>query len=160
MSEEQARDRIGRLIRNLQSLEFLLRAVLLEVKGNEPKVDDKEMLEGAEVPENSFTNFKSLGQLIDEFNENMRILKLGPELSKSSVEIRDMLAHGRVFSREMDGVPTLYKFGRKNDKGMIPIERVVELDNKWLGSAITQTLSDLDLVLNVLATYGKVLQRV
>ena len=160
MSEEVVRDRIGRIVRNLQSLEFLLRAVLLNInKDTEPQIDDSDIVEGAVLPENSFTNYKSLGKLIDEYNRHNKKLGLGPELTKASVEIRDMIAHGRISSKEMDGIPVLYKFGLKNKERMIPVKRVVVLDNEWLGKAITQTLNDGMTMTDVLSKFGKVLQR-
>jgi hypothetical protein len=115
-------------------------------------------IEGHDVPENSFSNYKSLGQLIDEFNVYVHDNQLEPALSKTSVEIRDMFAHGRILSNDMDGILILYKFGCKNSNGLIPVERVVTLDNEWLGVSIDQTFADIKRVMKASESLGVVKQ--
>jgi len=63
--EDKYAERLGKLMSNLHSLEFALRAFLLKFnEGTEPKVDLDKLQVGDTVPANSFTSYASLGNLV------------------------------------------------------------------------------------------------
>jgi len=91
---------LGKLLANLHTLEFHLRAFFQNLPGARPLgVAEGTNIylcpEGSELPENDFTNYESLGKLINRYNEwsaTRGLLALGKDL----VTLRDALAHGRV----------------------------------------------------------------
>ncbi len=98
MSFEEYASLIGKVVANLQALEFLLRAFLY-AKGDPPHsafppgkaVDDLKV--GDWAPENAMTCYDSLGDLIDRYN---KIAPAARRVDPTIVELRDALAHGRV----------------------------------------------------------------
>ena len=73
---------LGKLVGNFQSLEFALRAFLLndEVAAGKvilPSANLNDMNEGDIVRLNAFTNYDNLGQLIDRYNGHIKILSSG-----------------------------------------------------------------------------------
>jgi hypothetical protein len=131
---------LGKLVSTLQSLEYCLRAFLFEddacksgntqkiIKYNELKVTDR-------VPENAFTNYDSLGKLIEKYNKI--VLPIGPELavSKSVVVIRDALAHGRVASFSLLGNMHLLKFSTAQNN-QVEVLFSAELNAAWFKNQI------------------------
>jgi hypothetical protein len=86
---------LGKLVSNLQSLEFALRAYIAKMREphynpNMPALDS--LTVGQLVPENAFTNYDSLGELIGKFNE----LRPNDAIDLTLVDLRDAIAHGRV----------------------------------------------------------------
>jgi hypothetical protein len=135
--------KLGKLVANLHSLEFALRAFLLKYfEGQEPQTDISTLLAGDEVPSNSFTNHESLGQLINKFND---VIQSYPYccIDKTVVEIRDMIAHGRVSGKNPEPPYQLIKFGRPNKRGMIPVEHVVITDSRWLSTSTNLVLGQI-----------------
>jgi hypothetical protein len=99
---------LGKFVSNLQCLEFLLRNYLynhMESSASTLPVRLHEMHVGDWVAVNAFTDYKSLGQLIEHYNE---AVAADPNLvvDPSVVSVRDALAHGRVSSRTIDSLPT------------------------------------------------------
>lgn len=121
---------LGKIIANLNSLEFAARAVLAKYNENkEPQFDHATIIPGAHVPENSYTNYDSLGQVITKFNS---IVDPKYCLDSAIVELRDMIAHGRIASKSPTLFPMeLIKYGRSDSKG-IPVETVATMNRDWL----------------------------
>src|SRR5216117_3606119 len=96
--EEHAR-LVGRLVGNLDSLEFALRAYLYE-KADPPHtplpaghtLDSLKI--GDAVPINAMTDYSSLGELIDRYNRLVERSSPGLQVDRSLVSLRDALAHG------------------------------------------------------------------
>jgi len=90
------------------------------------------MAPGGHVPENSFTNYDTLGTLLKKFNEI-----LAQDASTYSIDpavegVRDMIAHGRIASKRPQIFPMeLVKFGKPTSAG-IPVEAMVTMDIDWL----------------------------
>ena len=64
---------------------------------------------GTDLPENEFTGYDTLGQLIDKYND--QATRRGLQLvDKTLVEIRDALAHGRVSAAEQNDNLKLLNF--------------------------------------------------
>jgi len=92
---------LGKLIGNFQSLEFALRAFLLndEVASGKvilPSANLNDMNEGDIVRLNAFTNYDNLVQLIARYNSHTKILSARLTIDRTLVRVRDAIAHGRV----------------------------------------------------------------
>jgi hypothetical protein len=131
MKDEEHYLGVGRLVSNLQSLEFLLRIFLCEANG---EAFDLPKVSTASMPTNHLTNYNSLGQLIDKYN-----IALSPDeanahsVDRGIVGVRDALAHGRLCSKDEGLFPlTLYKFGKPDKAGTVPIEHVTIITADWL----------------------------
>lgn len=110
---------LGRLLANLQSLEFLLRVFLGHLPGAKPMgvpygTDIYAFPVGAELPENDMTSYDSLSQLLSKFNREMNC-RGEATIDESLVELRDALAHGRVSAAVEDENLRLLKFDKPRD---------------------------------------------
>ena len=110
-------DLLGKLISNLLSLEFVLRAFLYEHSDPPhnplPRGLSLNVLKiGDVVPENAMTDFSSLGHLINRYNDVISRRHPNLAVDRTIVELRDALAHGRVSSTDAASDPFLLKFER------------------------------------------------
>ena len=132
---------IGKIVANLQSLEFSLRLYLHNTQtGVSAAVLPKllhELTVGEVVPETPLTDWSTLSALIDRFNRS--VSKDRPELvvSKSVVEIRDALAHGRMWLPDMSAAPVLLKF-EKPASGSTRVTFLQVSSGEWLNNTIVQ----------------------
>lgn len=146
MTEEQHIDGLGRLVANLQSIEFMVRIVLSRLPGavayGIPKgTNTYSYAVGSDLPENDVTNYDSLGQLIDRYNAHNDVKKEGAIISRDLVELRDILAHGRVstvFRVPMD----LIKFSRPNG-GRVTVVCNVTMDEPWFEKNLALTRNSI-----------------
>jgi hypothetical protein len=121
---------VGSIVTNLQALESVLRAFLLERYGQRwqfPKVGD------TTADMNYLTNWISLGDLIEEYHRDLADHEKEYSIDVSVVTIRDALAHGRLFVRGSDPKPPyeLWKFAKSKD-GKMPVEFSETLTQDWL----------------------------
>ncbi len=121
---------LGSLVANLQSLELMLRAYLALTSGDE-EADGRRLIGkgvGDKVPEDPFTNYDSLGQLIRKYNAQVG----DPDLSVSEdvVEVRDALAHGRISAWLPEFPLQLLRFAEPQD-GTVEITQLVTLTEEW-----------------------------
>lgn len=124
---------MGNIVLNLQALESLLRGFLVEKYGQcsaFPKMGDKVACR------NYLTNFVSLGELITDYHRCLEEHETKYAIDESVVLIRDAIAHGRLFVRGNDPKPPfeLWKFGRANNDGKMPVEFSETLTQEWLKS--------------------------
>lgn len=125
--------RLGKLVSNLQSLEFILRAYLQQLPNSRPfgipeGEDIYQYPVGSELPLNEITNWDTLGQLIDKHNQ-WAVNQGEEKIDKSIVVIRDALAHGRVSASSPDDSLRLLKFSRKfNSKVRVEFNEVLSLE--------------------------------
>ena len=93
-------EHLGGVLGNLQSLEFSLRLCLSQLPGSPTRnmyTDDfRNAPVGTLVPESDMSNYASLGQLIKKFNDTFE--PSGSTIDPALVDLRDVLAHGRVFA--------------------------------------------------------------
>ena len=93
-------EHLGGIIGNLQTLEFSIRLCLSQQPGSPARnryTDDfRNALVDTLVPESDMSSYASLGQLIKRFNEIFG--HLGSQIDPTLVDLRDVLAHGRVFA--------------------------------------------------------------
>ena len=140
---------LGRLVANLQSLEFILRAFLQKLSTAKPMGIPKGMdiysyPVGTELPENEFTSYDSLGQLIDKYNAEMKVCGLSA-IDRTLVEIRDALAHGRISSASLSENTRLIKYSNPVN-GKVRVVFNDELNHRWFR---TQTKRVADAILIV-----------
>jgi hypothetical protein len=118
---------VGCIVTNLQSLETILRYFLLRVHGQQvqfPKVGD------VTAAKTYLTNYMSLGQLVDEFNNALTQAESEFKVDREVVVIRDSVAHGRLLT-EKELPYRLWKFGKKIN-GRVTIDFCEELTLDWL----------------------------
>jgi hypothetical protein len=132
---------LGKLVGNFQSLEFILRAFLTNVdiaqKGPLPKsaTDMYKMNEGDIVPENAFTNYDTIGQLIEKYNGNPKISSAGLTIDETLVYIRDAIAHGRVSAATPSSSLKLIKFNKpKNNQ--VKVTFSVLMTREWFAEQL------------------------
>lgn len=152
-AEDQA---LGRVIINLQSLEFLLRAFLAhhykEILG-----PPNTLTVGSKLLETHWVSYHSLGELIDKFNA----IAIRHTISKDIIGVRDALAHGRVFTLLKDDKRTLFKFSKpdRTSARIVRLDYISRLDAKWYESTIEQTIDCIAKVADAAAAHGyKILQ--
>jgi len=126
---------LGKLVATLHSLEFTLRAFLLKHnESREPSVALDAIAPGGHVPENSFTNYDTLGMLLKKFNDIVACHASACSIDPAVVDARDMLAHGRIAGNSPEVFPMeLLKFGKPTLAG-VPVEAMVTVDVDWLRS--------------------------
>ena len=134
---------LGKLLVNFQSLEFALRAFLLKIEemSGSPFTKFKdlhELSEGDEVPENAFTNYDNLRQLIEKYNDNPKIREADLCIDKKLVDIRDAIAHGRVSALTPSPPFRLLKFNRpKNNQTKVKFS--ILLTQEWYNQQLIDT---------------------
>lgn len=150
MEQEKHTLNLGKLLVNFQSLEFILRAFLYEnnKNGNDRfKLDA--LKEGDILEENAFINYDSLGELINKYNNNPKISSKGLTIDKSIVEVRDAIAHGRVFGINPQPPMTLLKFD-KPIKRQVKVTFSVQLTKEWFDKQIPRVQKEVVIVAKAL----------
>ncbi len=153
--EEHAR-LMGRLVGNLQSLEFALRAYLY-AKGDPPHTPFppgqtlQSLKVGDMAPVNAMTDYSTLVQLIDRYNKLVGSTHPELQLDRSLVSIRDGLAHGRVSALDPADDLVLLKFERPSTSGA-RVAYSVTLTNDWLQSQIHRVFEELKKVMKAPGT--------
>jgi hypothetical protein len=149
---------IGSIVTNLQSLEFALRLFLDETQGypNSPK-DTSLNLTGLNVgewvPENYFTNYDTLKQLIRKVNSELQKRGLSERIDESVVELRDAIAHGRVLSLHPDGPFRILKFSKPIEhKTQVKVS--VDMTSAWLSQQTKRTHDEIMKVVRIGQSLG------
>jgi hypothetical protein len=128
---------LGELQAKFMSLEYALRSFLFRDAGLPFMRDLDSISVGDLIDENPFTNRDSLGPLIDKYNAVVRPKDPSLVIDRSVVDLRDALAHGRIYRKSVKSQPRLLKFSKKLDKatGKVRTETVETLDpatlQKW-----------------------------
>ena len=139
---------LGKILANLQSLEFAVRAFLYE-RGDLPHqplpsgTDLHDLKVGDTVPENALTSYDSLGQLVDRYNRAVNDLQLA--VDRSVVDLRDALAHGRVSAPLTAPNLSLLKFERPK-AGSTKVAYYQELSPQWLSEQVKRVFGELQKV--------------
>lgn len=130
---------LGKIVSNLQALEFGLRAHFYGDDSPAARLPEGTMLPdlkaGDIVAENALTNYETLGQLIKRYNT--RIANSDPDLKvdPNIVDLRDAIAHGRVLSLQEDSDLMLVKFSRP-ENGQVTVTFSECLTRKWLSTRV------------------------
>ena len=110
-------ENLGGLLGNLHTLEFAIRLCLAQQPGSPARdlyTDEfRDAPVGTAIPDSDMSNFLTLGQLIKKFNGLFR--QSGSAIDPSIVDLRDVLAHGRVFAGPDDSHFRIIKFDRPSN---------------------------------------------
>ena len=143
MRQDQHPLNLGKLLVNLQSIEFVIRAFLLKTEelSGSPFIkfkDLNELSEGDEVPENAFTNYDNLRQLIEKYNDNPKIRAAGLCIDKNLVDIRDAISHGRV-SALIPSPPFRLLIFEKPENNRTKVKFSILLTQEWYNQQLAYT---------------------
>lgn len=135
--DEQHVRSVGALASNLQSLEFLIRGFLSTVHDADkngllpgmPK-DLTTLMVGQSVPENHMTNYDSLSTLVDKYNDYVGNKAPALSVNRAVVNLRDALAHGRVFQEVSQSRFQLLKLGRPAH-GLVQVTFSETMNRDW-----------------------------
>ena len=135
MDKDEFANLVGGLTQNLLALEFFLRAFLYSIAYPPhtplPEGTSLESLQvGDQLPENAFTDYSTLGELIDRYNNHIQNVDSKFSVSRSIVALRDRLAHGRVSSTTLGGIPTLLKFS-KPEENSTKVTDSIAMTSDW-----------------------------
>jgi hypothetical protein len=132
----------GKVSGNLLSLEHLLRLFLCEAHGEKLEYPQPGQ---HDVALTHLTNRDSLGDIIAEFNAQLRTSEGKYGIEIGVVGIRDALAHGRLVT--LTAYPlTLYKFGRPQ-QGRASVENADLLDVAWFEKKRSLVRDQIDKVI-------------
>ena len=127
---------LGKLLVNFQSLEFALRAFLSTIERPNDKAAEtpaiEDLKEGDEVPEDAFTNYDSLRELLKKYNDAVARSSVGEAIDDDLVTLRDALAH-RVWSLEPLPPLRLLKF-KKPVESRTEVAYSAVMDEAWFRS--------------------------
>lgn len=126
---------VGGIKTNLFSLELYIRKILCDRSGKMPEKSLDEMEIGEMVQVNEMTNYDTLGELIEKYNNYVRSFSEDLLIDRTLVTLRDAFAHGRVFSRVETGPYFLLKFDKPEDE-QVKVTFKAIMDNKWLKKQI------------------------
>ncbi|MEO8500911.1 MAG: hypothetical protein ABI565_08340 [Vicinamibacteria bacterium] len=128
---------VGKILANLQSLEFSIRLYLHNTQDPDSalfKGDFSALRVGDEVPENSLTDYSSMGPLIDRYNG---CVPADLAVDRTLVDLRDALAHSRMFLPSVTSPPVLIKF-QKPVAGKTSVSFVQTSSSEWLAACISR----------------------
>lgn len=143
MSEDKYAENLGKLVTNFQSLEFSLRSFLVNAEigsgASFPQSANlNTLIAGDLVPENAFTNYDSLGRLIEKYNNYPGVISGGLTIDATLVDVRDAIAHGRVSSPTPSSTLQLLKFAKPRDK-KVKVTFSVSMTKEWFQQQISRT---------------------
>lgn len=134
--------KIGKIVVNRQSLELCLR-LFLSYFNNEPSFSIDAYKKGDDVPLNSLTNYDTLGTLIEKYNNVVNV-----KIDKSVVDVRDMIAHGRIMSDHPKGPFSLYKYSKPKGNNKVEVTQAVVIGDTWLNDKINLIKNQVDKIIN------------
>ena len=151
MTFEEHASNLGKLITNLQGLELMLRQFLCTAKNETIAMPP---IGQTNVPENHLTNYDTLGMLIEKYNNEVSEEFPNFTVDASVVELRDALAHGRLFpeSKPPKLPQRIVKFNRpKNGIAEIVFDAV--MDQTWFDEWQSRLNEQIDKIGNCLCEH-------
>lgn len=154
MDKQEHACHLGGLIGNLQSLEIAIRLALAQRPGSVAKDtygdDFRNAPVGTRIPLSDLSSYASLGKLIKSFNN---VFAPTPPLDSALVDLRDALAHGRVFAgpSENEEEFRIVKFA-KPDKGATEVTVIYSavMNEAWFEENKARVRAALKTVMAVL----------
>lgn len=140
MNEEEHICNLGKLVSYFHTLEFLIRSILKNNEQDKPNTNYSRLKKGQTVPEDSMTNYDPLGGLIEKYN---KLVSKELKITKDIVEIRDAIAHGRVFSDNPNLPMMLVKFNKPED-GRVSVTFAAKMDRQWFTEKKYQILQEIE----------------
>lgn len=143
--------RLGKLLGNLQSLEVLLRIYLLKSTEAMPtkRIPPKpywDLKVGDSIDEDEFSNYDSLKTLVRKYNLDVAAKEPTLAVDVRVVEVRDLLAHGRVAATAEDTkAMKILKFDKPRS-GRAVVSASVLMDDGWFDSNITHCIAQIQSV--------------
>lgn len=133
---------LGKVIVNLQSLEITLRLFLqCQAARANPEIGQVKVAPlkiGQQVPIDHFSSYDSLSELIQKFNESIQPADTNSLIDKQIVELRDALAHGRIWGSNPYPPFHIVKFAKpKGRDTSVAVTFSETISIEWLA---TQTL--------------------
>jgi hypothetical protein len=152
---------MGQIVVNLQAMEFLLRQYL---RSQEPissvgvLIPDAEQWHvGTSLPICSFTDYDTLGRVISKYNRHMATSG-GIKIDESLVDLREAMAHGRVFSTKPlsdENHPYLVQFSPPKEDA-VKVLFHAPLSPEWLEK---QNARILEAINNVVSNLSRVFMK-
>lgn len=136
---------LGKLQGNLLSLEFSLRIFLRkkETGGALDRAADTHALKQGDVtPKTAFTNYDTLGELVDQYNASA---SPAHQVDRSVVDLRDTLAHGRVFGNSLAHPLRLLKFAKPIGQS-VAVTYSELMDEAWFDHKVMWLSAQIDKV--------------
>lgn len=133
--------KLGTLVMNLLALEFALRETLhFFTSWNTPSPENRDSLKllkiGDLIDESALSDYRQLGRLINDHNTMIDRFKLsGCKVDEGIVDLRDAIAHGRLFITSLDEAPILLKFSKTKDT-KVEVTFFERLTDSWLDQQI------------------------
>ena len=147
--------KLGKIVSNLQALEFLLRMTLMKVNGEVNDTKYYDLKANDEVTEDSFTNYDTLGQLIYKYNSLVSAVDKTFCISNEVVSLRDVIAHGRVFSMDPNPLhPFLILKFDKPVNGKVKVTFSEEMNPTWYEKNNDLIYKQIELVINGVKALG------
>jgi hypothetical protein len=135
---------LGKIVGNLLSIEMGARLAIVKLDERAAKQVQAQLSQvnfGDYVEINAFTNDDDLRQTLEKFNKRA---PLNCRLDiKPIVNLRDAMAHGRMFGLGSKRFLRLLKFSRKPTAGKVTVELVQDMTDAWF----KQNIEFLDLAL-------------
>ena len=143
---------LGKLVGNLHSLEFVLRAFLQKLPNARPTglpwgVDIYSFPIGTDLAESELTSFDSPAVLIDKVNDELSRQGLPVQVDRTLDELRDALAYGRVSSAAKGDAPRLLKFSYPVH-GRVRITYNQVMSEEWFSEQRKRVLQSIQIVAN------------
>ena len=123
---------LGKLVGNLLSLEMGARMVIVKLDqrvAEQVKTQLPQVKSGNMVEFNAFTNGDNLAQTLEKYNK-WAPLDCRIDISPI-VNLRDTLAHGRMFGYGSMKSLRLLKFSRKPKNGKVLVELALDMTDEW-----------------------------
>ncbi len=137
---------LGKLVGNLQSLETLLRFFLKKKNPNAATKSMAPFVVGQSRDEDEFTNYDTLGVLIEKYNECVVRKDRSLLVDSGVVRLRDLLAHGRVSAEAADETRlTIVKFSKPCGGNVTVVDSAL-MSEQWFVENQQWVREQLDLV--------------
>jgi hypothetical protein len=140
-SESHFKD-TGKLVVNMQSFETIIRGFLYNdevAKGtaSSAQIDFSKVKQGDIVLKNAFTNYDAMRDLIRKYNSDSRIMSAALTVDEALADIRDAIAHGRLFSSDLSDTMQLLKFKRPN-KDKVGVAFSESMTKDWFRTQVSR----------------------
>jgi hypothetical protein len=137
MDENDHVSGVGKIVTNLEALEFVIRIYLSSA--NNQKIEFPTPAT-TELPETYITNYMTLGELTKKYNEGLTPSEQIHCVDLEVVTIRDAFAHGRIFSKSESFPIELYKFAKPNGgKATVDFAETLTVDWPDVLSVVDET---------------------
>ena len=150
---------LGKLIGNLLTIEMAARLAIVSLDehvASQVSTQLPQVKKGEYVECNAFTNSDDLRQTLGKYNKRAPLdckIDIDP-----IVDLRDVLAHGRMFGSGSIGHLRLLKFNRKQKAGKVSVDLAVIMTPAWFSENIELLTKAIEKITTSLAYEIKVLE--